>query len=71
MKIRPVGADLFHADGQVEADAFRNFANAPNNRSELSHIYIKLVPTSHKTLSISNEKAERLTLLRKAISICG
>jgi hypothetical protein len=33
MKIRPVGADLFHADGQTYMPkltvAFRNFANAP------------------------------------------
>jgi hypothetical protein len=33
MKIRPVGAELFHAggrmDGHDEAVAFRNFANAP------------------------------------------
>jgi hypothetical protein len=45
MKIRPVGADLFHADGWTDGRtdrqrltdmtklivAFRNFANAPNN----------------------------------------
>jgi hypothetical protein len=35
MKIRPVGAELFHADGQTDMTklivAFRNFANAPNN----------------------------------------
>jgi hypothetical protein len=33
MKIRPVGAELFHAggrmDGHDKAVAFRNFANAP------------------------------------------
>jgi hypothetical protein len=33
MKIRPVGAELFHADGQTDTTklifAFRNFANAP------------------------------------------
>jgi len=31
MKIRPVGAELFHADGQTNLKlivAFRNFANA-------------------------------------------
>jgi hypothetical protein len=35
MKIRPVGAELFHAGGQTDATkpivAFRNFANAPKN----------------------------------------
>ena len=38
MKIRPVGADLFHADGRTDGQtnttkliaAFHNFANAPN-----------------------------------------
>jgi len=33
MKIRPVGAELFHADGQTDMTklivAFHNFANAP------------------------------------------
>jgi len=33
MKIRPVGAELFHADGQADMTkltvAFRNFANTP------------------------------------------
>jgi hypothetical protein len=35
MKIRPVGAELFHADGQTDMTklivAFRYFANAPKN----------------------------------------
>jgi hypothetical protein len=37
MKIRPVGAELFHVVGQTDIDmtqqivAFRNFANAPKN----------------------------------------
>ena len=41
MKIRPVGAELFHADGRTvrivgrtyttKLVAFRNFANAPKN----------------------------------------
>jgi len=35
-KIRPVGAELFHADRQTDITmklivAFRNFANAPKN----------------------------------------
>jgi hypothetical protein len=42
MKIRPVEADLFHADGQTDREtdttkvivAFRNFANAPKNVTE-------------------------------------
>jgi hypothetical protein len=36
MKIRPVGAELFHVDGQADRHdeaivAFRNFANVPKN----------------------------------------
>ena len=37
MKIRPMGAELFHADGRTDVMtltvAFRNFANAPKNAS--------------------------------------
>ena len=40
MKIRSVGAELFHADGQTGMtklmDAFRNFAKAPNKTTECS-----------------------------------
>jgi hypothetical protein len=34
MKIRPLGAELFHADGRTDGQiivAFRNFAKAPKN----------------------------------------
>ena len=39
MKIRPVGAELFHADGQTDGHtylivAFRSFANAPKKIKE-------------------------------------
>jgi len=41
MKIRPVGAEFFHADGQTDmsnlTDAFRNFTNAPNKADD-NHI---------------------------------
>jgi hypothetical protein len=36
MKMRPVGAELFHADGRTDMTkltaAFRNFADSPKNR---------------------------------------
>jgi hypothetical protein len=43
MKIRPVGTELFHANGVTEGQAeitkltaaFRNFANAPKNWEQL------------------------------------
>jgi len=45
MKIRPVGAELFHAERQSDRRmdrtklivAFRNFANAPKTRSSCPH----------------------------------
>jgi hypothetical protein len=38
MQIRPVGAELLHADGQTDMNvtaAFRYFANAPKKDNEL------------------------------------
>jgi hypothetical protein len=47
MKIRPVGAELSHADRQTDGRtdltqlivAFRNFAKAPQKKSTFSRIY--------------------------------
>jgi hypothetical protein len=40
MKIRPIGGELFHAEGRTDMTkltvAFRNLANAPKNSSLLS-----------------------------------
>ena len=40
MKIRPVGAEFFHADGQTDMTKligpFRNFGNAPKERVTVS-----------------------------------
>ena len=42
MQIRPVGAELFHVDGQTDMTkltiAFRNFANARKHYYSLTHI---------------------------------
>jgi hypothetical protein len=39
MKIRPVGAELFHADGKTDMTmlivVFRDFANAPKEKERL------------------------------------
>jgi len=63
MKIRPLGAELFHADGQTDGRtdgqiivAFRNFANAPKN----SHIFQCLLTISfhiklHRNCSCDQE----------------
>jgi len=70
MKIRQVGAELFHADGQTDmaklAAAFRNFANAPKNNVRDRNIFVY----SHKSsLMVCNilqvnliKKRGRLTL---------
>jgi len=47
MKIRPVGAELFHADRRTEMTeliiSFRNFANAPKYPLPTSHyIYARI-----------------------------
>jgi hypothetical protein len=58
MKIRPVGAELFHADGRMDRRttdmtnlifAFRNFANAPKNA------YVNLA-SKEAGLEVSAEK---------------
>jgi hypothetical protein len=55
-KIRPAGAELFHADGQTDMTklivAFRNFANAPKNyqpQQRLSY-FGRLLPRFTKIL---------------------
>ena len=60
MKIRPLGAELFHADRQTDMTklivAFRNFANAPNKYTQ-----------SHRTrryTSFSNVALYKTDLLR-------
>ena len=61
MKIRPVGAELLHADRQIDITkklvAFRNFGNAPkqkkicNWRTPLHRINLPNLKTFHKTLT--------------------
>jgi len=54
MKIRPVGADLFHADGRTDRQtdktklmvAYRNFANAPKR--------LKSIPRRHRVPVVLN-----------------
>jgi hypothetical protein len=47
IKIRPVGAELFHADRRTDMTkltiAFRNFANAPQNKGNTS-IFLFYIP---------------------------
>jgi hypothetical protein len=65
MKISPVGAELFHADGRTDMTkltvAFRNFANAPLKKclfvlqTDL-HEWRKPNPTTDKTLPTGQTK---------------
>jgi hypothetical protein len=66
MKIRPLGAELLHADRQtVTAEVmvvfFCNFANAPKN----------LVPTSQRTHSVSVIQTSQLMLYSEIIAVCS
>ena len=44
MKIRPVGVELFHADGQTDVTnlifSFRNFSNAPKITSNFIYTFL-------------------------------
>ena len=60
MKIRPVGAALFHADGRTDMSklivVFRNFANAPNNDKTLQRKQKKKKKVSNKNNTIKYKK---------------
>jgi hypothetical protein len=47
MKVRPLGAELFHADGQTDMTkltvASRNFANCPKEHSDISSHRVNVV----------------------------
>jgi hypothetical protein len=53
MKIRPVGAELFHADGRTDTHmtklirAFRDFANVPKKYGRRMNIVLT-APTIHR-----------------------
>jgi hypothetical protein len=66
MKIRPVGAELFHADGRIDMTklvvAFRNFANAPKNETSKISKYervLKILYVPHGKMSdLQAQRAE-------------
>jgi hypothetical protein len=61
MKIRPVGAEMFYADRQIDMSkltvAFRNFANAPKN----------VVSATPKLLNANKINYRVHTILMKAL----
>jgi hypothetical protein len=61
MKIRPVGAELYHADGRTDMTnlivAFRSFANAPNKQSTIRNYM------DFKTRGMTGRNGRRQTTL--------
>jgi len=57
MKIRPVGTEMFHADGQTDMTeliiTFRNFANAPKEQRQTCALGV------HVLLSQQHPSAKR------------
>ena len=56
MKIRPVGVELFHANGQTDGQdeatvAFRNFAKAPKNYTHCSRMDCRTVLAPRGTIT--------------------
>jgi len=71
MKIRPVGAELFHADGRTDRPidmpklpvVFRNFANAPKKINTYMNYQVKWKLTeTYFLLSVSFFKSFRALL---------
>jgi len=56
MKILPVGAELFHADGRTDMNliiAFRNFTKAPKQKGRPDELFdASLQNVTNKTLSV-------------------
>jgi hypothetical protein len=70
MKIRPVGAELFHMDGRTDMTklivGFRNFANAPKNlrNNNMNITVANLMKSVHR----SRHPVGRVPLVRSAAS---
>jgi hypothetical protein len=60
MKIRPVGAGLFHADGQADTTklvvAFRNFVNVPKTRHTFlsTQVHVICITTDIDMVSLAD-----------------
>jgi hypothetical protein len=58
IKIRPLGAELFHADGQTDitklTGAFRNFGNAPKNVQAVLLTEESTWPAEHDKMSYNS-----------------
>jgi hypothetical protein len=65
MKIRPVGAELFHADGRTDMTKlivpFRNFVNAPKKRVLQNCLPIPY--SEHVQLNLQDDSSRPYTFL--------
>ena len=72
INIRPVGAELFHSDGQTNMAelrlAFRNFANAPKDAGPYSLHYVFFLPTINSLITPYSVK--QLSTLKYASVAC-
>ena len=60
MKIRPLGAELFYADGGTDRQMvrFRNFARAPKMTQGLSQIVECILTDGNRTNDLSLNRSE-------------
>jgi len=75
MKVRPVGAELFHSGGRTDMTklivVFRNFANAPKNRDCNSHNGRKVALKYHVNSHISSLVAWNQSYKNRLLSNSG
>jgi hypothetical protein len=69
MKIRPVGAELFHTDGQTDVTklvvAFRNFANALKNTPVTSCKFKRVQKLCHEAVRFYKEESAIMTIMMR------
>jgi hypothetical protein len=68
MKIRPVGAELFHADGQTDMTklivAFRNFVDAPESIKSEKNRYDTILLIDMSLIKSKHLNLRRLPLIK-------
>jgi hypothetical protein len=74
IKIRPIGADLFHADGQTDMTkllvAFRSFTNAPRNCRIQTSWVVKNPPSLSRDKSYISAVRAHITLALSVTLLC-
>jgi hypothetical protein len=74
VKIRPVGAELVHADGRTDTTklivAFRNFANAPTTMVKFSYLFTAVIDPSQGITDSNSIKNVSLCLKETKRRVC-